>query len=302
MRLFAWTIAVASACCFGSSHAQELTGTLKKIKETGSITLGVRESSIPFSYLDDKQAFRGYSIDLCARITAEIQRRLGLKTLDVKLQPITSATRIPLMTNGTIDLTCGSDANTLDRQKQVAFSYTTFIGNSSFVAKKSSKVNSVNDLKGKTVVSTSGSTDVKQITDLSKERDLGLKVVVGPDHGASFAMMETGRATAFVITDILAASQLANAKNPGDFAITIIDEIPVEPWALMMRKDDPAFKALVDGVLADTFKSGEIKKLYATWFQSPLPTLNVNLGIAMSKKLQNAVAIPNDSGDPKDYK
>lgn len=305
MKLQHWSIlsaaVVAAFTLMAPVRAEQLTGTLKKIKDTGSITLGVRESSVPFSYLDDKQAFRGYSLDICSRVTEAIKKKLGMAKLDVKLQPITSATRIPLMVNETIDLTCGSDANTLERQRQVAFSYAIYVGNEAYVAKKAANIRAVADLKGKTVVSTSGSTDVKLVNDMNRERNLGMKVLVAPDHGASFMMMDTGRANAFIVTDILIASQIASAKNPDEYYMGIVDEMPVEPWALMMRRDDPAFRELVNGVLAGMFSSGEIKTLYTKWFESPLPSINVNLRIPMSQKLQHAIARPNDSGDPKDY-
>jgi glutamate/aspartate transport system substrate-binding protein len=302
MKWNSYVVGLCAGLTLLSASAQELTGTLKKIKETGTITLGVRESSIPFSYLDDKQAFRGYSIDMCSKIVAAVQKQLGLPSLNVKMQPITSATRIPLMVNGTIDITCGSDANTVDRQKQVAFSWTTFVGNEAMVSKKSANINTAQDLKGKTVVSTSGSTDIKHINDLNKARDLGMKVTLGPDHAASFLALETGRADVFIMTDILIASLVANSKAPNDYNIKVVDEMPVEPWALMMRRDDPAFRKVVNDVIAQTFGSGEINQLYAKWFQSPLPYLNINLNIPMSAKLKAVIAKPSDSGDPKDYR
>jgi len=306
LQLHHWGAALAavlaSALLLTSAHADPLTGTLKKIKDTGAITLGVRESSVPFSYLDDKQVYRGYSIDLCKRITEAIQTKLGMQKLDVKFQPITSATRIPLMVNQTIDLTCGSDANTLERQRQVAYSYTIYVGNEAVAARKTANIRTIEDLKGKTVVSTSGTTDIAHINELNQTRRLGMNVLVGPDHGASFMMMDTGRANAFIVTDILIASQIANSKTPDSYVMWNVDEMPVEPWALMMRRDDPAFRNLVNDVLAGMFKSGEMKTLYAKWFESPLPSLGINLRIPMSPKLQHAMATPNASGDPRDYK
>jgi len=302
MKLSKWTIVLLGISILAASaHAQEFVGTLKKIKDSGSISLGVNESSIPFSYLDNKQSYQGYTVDLCMIIAAKIKDRLGLKSLDIKMQPITSSTRIPLIVNGTVDITCGSSANTLERQKQVSFSSTIFIGNSSFVSKKSSKINSLEDLKGKTVVSTSGSSDIKQAADISKDLNLGLNIIVGPDHSNSFLMMETDRAAAFFMTDILVAGLVANSKSPDSYSIHIIDTLPVEAWALIIRRDDPQFKKLVDDALAEKFKSGEINRLYTKWFQSSLPTLNINLNIPMSKKLKAAIANPTDSGDPKHY-
>lgn len=301
MKWNSYLIGLCATLTFVSASAQELTGTLKKIKETGSITLGVRESSIPFSYLDNQQAYRGYSIDLCSQIVRAIQKQLALPTLNVKLQPVTSATRIPLMVNGTIDLTCGSDANTVDRQRQVAFSWTTYVGNEAMVSKKSANINTVADLKGKTVVTTSGSTGPQLINDLNKARDLGMKLAVAPDHAAAFLVMDTGRADAFIMTDILVASLVASSKAPNDYDIKVVEEMPLEPWALMMRRDDPAFRKVVNDVIAETFHTGEINQLYTKWFQSTLPYLNTNLNIPMSRRLKAAIAKPNDSGDPKDY-
>lgn len=284
------------------ARAENLTGTLQKIKETGTITLGVRESSVPFSYLDDKQVYRGYSIDACMKVVEAVKARIGLQTVSVKYQPITSATRIPLMLNQTIDLTCGSDANTPDRQRQVAFSYTTYVGNEAAASLKSSNIRTLDDLRGKTVVTSSGTTDIAHINELNQQDHLGMKLTVASDHAASFMTMSSGRASAFIITDILAASQIANAKNPDDFVMWNIEKMPVEPWALMMRRDDPQFRSLVNGVLADLFKSGEMATMYNKWFNSPLPALGINLRIPMSEKLKHAMAAPNDSGDPKDYK
>lgn len=296
---------LTAACLVGiiplSVAAQDLSGTLKKIKDSGVITLGVRESSIPFSYMDDEQNYQGYSIEICKRITQRIQETLGGDELDVRMLPVTSATRIPLMVNGTIDITCGSDANTLERQKQVAFSYTTYVGHASFVSKKDSGITSIEDLKGKVVASTSGTTDVQLLADLNDEKDLGMSITVGPDHINAFMMMDTGRASAFAMTDILVASLIANARNPDDYSMYLIDALPVEPWSLMLRRDDPQFKELVDGVLGDLFETGEINQLYNTWFESELPSLGINLNIPMSARLEHAIANPTDSGNPDDY-
>ncbi|WP_236109275.1 amino acid ABC transporter substrate-binding protein [Pandoraea fibrosis] len=266
------------------------------------MTLGVRESSVPFSYLDDKQVYRGYSIDACMKIVDAVKAKVGLPNLNVKYQPITSATRIPLMLNQTIDLTCGSDANTLDRQRQVAFSYTLYVGNEAAASLKRSNIRTLDDLRGKTVVTSSGTTDIAHINELNQQDGLGMKLTVAADHAASFMTMSSGRAVAFIITDILAASQIANAKNPDDYVMWNIEKMPVEPWALMMRRNDPQFRALVNDTLADMFKSGQMNALYQKWFESTLPSLGINLRIPMSEKLKHAIAVPNDSGDPKDYK
>jgi glutamate/aspartate transport system substrate-binding protein len=235
--------------------AQELTGTLKKIKETGTITLGHRDTSIPFSYYDDKQQVVGYAIDLCARIVDAIKAKLKMPNLQVKLNPVTSATRIPLMANGTIDLECGSTTNNLERQKQVSFTITHFVTANRLVAKKASNIRKLDDMKGKTIVSTSGTTNMKQITELNAQRNLGMTILPAKDHAEAFLMVETGRAVAFAMDDILLYSLVANAKNPADFAITP-EALSIEPYGIMLRKDDAPFKKVVDTAMINTYKSG----------------------------------------------
>lgn len=293
-------VLIGAGLIAGAAHAQE-SGTLKKIKDSGSITLGVRDSSIPFSYLDDKQSYQGYSIDLCMKAVSAIQKHLGMSQLNVKMNPVTSATRIPLMANGTIDLECGSTTNNLERQKQVAFAPTTFVVGTRFLAKKASNINSINDLKGKSVVSTAGTTSMKLITALNGEKNMGMNLLSAKDHAESFLMVETGRAVAFLMDDILLASLAANSKNPNDYSITK-DIMEVEPYGIMMRRDDPAFKKVVDQAVIDVFKSGEINKIYAKWFQSPIPPKGVNLNWPMSEQLKKVIAKPTDSGDPAVYK
>jgi glutamate/aspartate transport system substrate-binding protein len=279
--------------------AQE--GTLKKIKETGAITLGHRDASIPFSYFDDKQAAIGYAMDLCGKIVDAVKAELKMPNLQVKLNPVTSATRIPLMANGTIDLECGSTTNNLERQKQVAFTITHFVTANRFVSKKAANLKTLNDLKGKTVVSTSGTTNIKQITELNGEKNLGLTILPAKDHAEAFLMVETGRAAAFVMDDILLYSLVANSKNPSEWVISA-DALSVEPYGIMLRKDDPSFKKVVDQAMTKVYKSGEINKIYAKWFLSPVPPKGINLNVPMSAVFKRVVAKPTDSGDPNDYK
>jgi glutamate/aspartate transport system substrate-binding protein len=301
MKLSKLTIAVLiSAGVFASAVQAQETGTLKKIKDTGSITLGVRDSSIPFSYLDDKQSYQGYSIDLCMKVVTAIQKQLGLTALDVKLNPVTSATRIPLMANGTIDLECGSTTNNLERQKQVAFAPTTFVTANRLLAKKSSNINSLADLKGKTLVSTSGTSNLKQVTALNGEKNLGMNIMTAKDHAEAFLMVETGRAVAFAMDDILLASLAASSKSPGDYAITK-EALSVEPYGIMLRREDPAFKKAVDTAIEGVFKSGDINRIYAKWFQSPIPPKGISLNWPLTDQLKAVIAKPTDSGDPAAY-
>ncbi|MEC4721946.1 transporter substrate-binding domain-containing protein [Noviherbaspirillum sp. CPCC 100848] len=284
----------------GAVHAQE-SPTLKKIKDSGTISLGVRDSSIPFSYLDDKQSYQGYSIDLCLKAVSAIQKHLGLTQLNVKMNPVTSATRIPLMANGTIDIECGSTTNNVERQKQVAFAPTTFVSGNRLLAKKTANVNSLDDLKGKTLVSTAGTTSLRQVTALNTEKNLGMNILSAKDHAEAFLMVETGRAVAFLMDDILLASLAATSKSPADYTITR-DALQLEPYGIMLRRDDPGFKKVVDDAIDGVFKSGEINRIYAKWFQSPIPPKGVNLNWPMSEQLKKVIAKPTDSGDPAAYK
>lgn len=288
------------AGAMGTTQAQELTGTLKKVKDTGTLTLGVRDSSIPFSYLDDKQSYQGYSIDLCLKAATAIQKNLGLTALSVKMVPVTSATRIPLIANGTVDIECGSTTNNMERQQQVAFAPTTFVTANRLLSKKSSNIKSLDDMKGKSIVSTSGTSNLKQITTLNAERNLGMNIMTAKDHAEAFLMVETGRAVAFAMDDILLSSLAASSKSPADYAITN-EALSVEPYGLIVRRQDPAFKKVVDGAIENLFKTGEINKIYGKWFQAPIPPKGVNLNVPMSPQLQAVIAKPTDSGEPSAY-
>lgn len=281
-------------------HAEELTGTLAKIKKTGSITLGVRDGSVPFSYLDDKQQYQGYSIDLCMKAVTAVQKQLGLTSLKVIMNPVTSANRIPLMANGTIDLECGSTTNNLERQQQVAFAPTMFVIGSRLLSKKASNIKSLADMKGKTLVATAGTTTLKLMTMLNAQQNLGMNIMIAKDHPESFLMLETGRAVAEANDDILLATQRASSKTPGDYDITM-DALSVEPYGIMMRRDDPQFKQAVDAALTKFYKSDDYPRLYAKWFMSPIPPKNINLSFPMSPQLKAAIEKPTDSGDPTAY-
>ena len=282
------------------ASAEELTGTLKKIKESGVITLGVRDSSIPFSYLDDKQSYQGYSIDLCLKTVLAVQKHLGMSSLKTVLNPVTSATRIPLMANGTIDLECGSTTNNLDRQKQVSFAPTMFVTATRLLAKKSSGIKSIADLKGKTLVSTAGTANLKQVTIMNNEQNLGINIISAKDHAESFLMVETGRAAAFAMDDILLAGLAANSKSPADYEISK-DALSVEPYGIMMRKGDDAFKKVVDAALVNLYTSGDAVKIYNKWFLSPIPPKGINMNFPLTPQLKFVYAHPTDSGDPAAY-
>jgi glutamate/aspartate transport system substrate-binding protein len=291
--------AVAVLSLAAPAIAQE--GTLKKIKDSGAITIGHRDASIPFSYYDDKQQPVGYSMDICAQIVEDVKKELKMPNLKVNYQLVTSANRIPLMANGTIDLECGSTTNNIERQKQVSFTNTHFVTANRWVAKKSSNANSLNDLKGKTIVSTAGTTNIKQITELNTAQNLGMNIISANGHPEAFQMVETGRAVAFVMDDILLYSLAAQSRNPGEWAISK-DALSVEPYGIMLRKDDAAFKKVVDSCTANLYKSGKINAIYEKWFLKPVPPKGINLNVPMSDILKKTFANPTDSGDPAAYK
>ena len=292
------TVGMFAAPLSFQAAAQE--GTLKKIRDSGSITVGHRDASVPFSYYDDKQQPVGYAMDLCHRIVDAVKAELKLQKLDVKYQLVTSANRIPLMANGTIDLECGSTTNNLDRQKQVAFTITHFVTANRWVAKRSSKIGKLEDLKGKTIVSTAGTTNIKQITEINGQKNLGMNIISANGHPEAFQMVETGRAVAFVMDDILLYSLAAQSRNPKDYEISK-EALSVEPYGIMLRRDDPAFKKVVDNAMTQIYKSGQITAIYDKWFQKPVPPKNLNLNVPMSDAFKKVIKNPTDSGDPKDY-
>jgi len=295
-------LALAAALGASQAGAEELTGTLKNIKDTGTITLGYRDSSIPFSYLDDNQKPVGFAMDICYKIVDAVKKELKLDKLEVKLNPVTSATRIPLMANGTIDLECGSTTNNAEREKQVWFTNTHFLTASRYVFKKSSNLKSIDDLKGKTVVSTAGTTNIKQLTEANVARKLNATIVPAKDHAEAFLMVETDRAAAFVMDDILLASLVAGSKNPSDYVISKDAFSTPEPYGIMLRKDDVPFKKVVDAATAALYTSGEGQKLYDKWFMSKIPPKGLNLNTPISPELKAEFAKPSDSPDPASYK
>ncbi len=296
MRRTPLAIALAlTALIAAPAFGQELTGTLKKAKETGSFTIGYRESSIPFSYLDDKQQPVGYAMDLCNKVVEAVKVELKMPALKVNLQPVTSGNRIPQLQAGNIDLECGSTTNSVERQKQVSFGPTYFVINVTAAVKKSSGIKQLADLGGKTISTTSGTTAVPLLKTYEKTKSADIKEIYGKDHAESFLLLSQDRTAAFVMDDILLAGQIANSSNPGDYMI-IGESLRTEPYSMMLRKDDPQFKALVDKTINGVMKSGEINTIYAKWFTSPIPPKNINLNFAPTPALKEAFANPNDKG------
>ena len=297
MKLYRKTLFAVVAAAFAlTANAQDLTGTLKKVKDTGTITLGYRESSIPFSYLDDKQQPIGYAMDLCMKVVDAVKAELKMPNLKVNLQPVTSGNRIPQLQAGNIDLECGSTTNSVDRQKQVAFGPTYFIINVTAAVKKDSGIKSLADLNGKTISTTAGTTSVPLLKKYDKTKNADIKSIDAKDHAESFLLMSQGRTSAFVMDDILLAGLIANSPNPGDYVILKGESLRTEPYSMMLRRDDPQFKALVDKTIGGAMKSGEVDKIYSKWFLSPIPPKNVNLSFEEPQALREAFKNPNDKG------
>ncbi|HET6720096.1 MAG TPA: transporter substrate-binding domain-containing protein [Rhodocyclaceae bacterium] len=292
-RIAALTFTLCAALGTTLAHAQP-KDTLSKVKETGTITMGIRESSIPLSYLNDQQQPIGYHVEICNRIIDAVKKQVGNPNLKIAHQPVTSQNRIPLVTNGTVDLECGSTTNNEARQKQVAFAPTTFVTNVRMAVKKASGIKSLSQLDGKPVATTTGTTSVQLMRAHEKGKTINFKEVYGKDHADSFLMLETDRAVAFVMDDNLLAGLMVTSKNPNDYAI-VGEVLNIEPIAIMLRKDDPAFKKLVDDTVGALMKSGEIDKLYQKWFMSPIPPKQVNLNFAMSDTLKELIKKPSDA-------
>ncbi|TPQ41752.1 amino acid ABC transporter substrate-binding protein [Burkholderia ubonensis] len=284
---------IAALCAFASgAHAQE-TGTLKKIKDTGVIALGHRESSIPFSYYDQNQQVVGYSRDFQMKVVDAVKKKLNLPNLQVKNIPVTSQNRIPLVQNGTVDIECGSTTNNLERQQQAAFSDTIFVIGTRLMTKKDSGVKDFADLKGKTVVTTAGTTSERLLRKMNNDKQLGMSIISAKDHGDSFNTLESGRAVAFMMDDALLAGERAKAKQPGEWVIVGTPQSE-EAYGCMMRKGDTDFKKVVDDAISQVEKSGEAAKIYAKWFENPIPPKGLNLNFPLSDSMKKLYANPND--------
>ena len=292
--------ALALLSCTATATFADPGGALKKFKDNGTLTIGYRESSIPFSYLDDKAQPVGYSLELCGRIVDAIRSRIGAPALQVKYQSVTSQNRIPLVVNGTVDLECGSTVNNVERQQQVAFSLTTFVVATRFVGFKSANLKTLDDLRGKTVAVTTGTNTMKRVRELDTARKLNLNILAGKDHADSLLLVATGRAAAFFEDDILLTGLVAAAPNAADYALST-EGYSVDPYAIMFAKDDPALKKVVDDALAALFKSGDAARIYDKWFLKAIPPKGITLNFPMGAALKKAIAAPTDSADPARY-
>ena len=288
-HLLAIAITVLAA---GTAFAQA-NDTLAKIKSSGAVTMGVRESSGALAYTLGDGKYVGFHTEMAERILADIQKQLGLAKLDIKRQPVTSQNRVPLVTNGTVDLECGSTTNNASRAKDVAFAITTYVEEVRIATKANSGIQSIKDLNGKTVATTTGTTSVQTLRKNERAGGIDFKEVLGKDHADSFLLLETGRADAFVMDGSILAGNISKSKNPADYKI-VGEVLSVEPIACMLRKDDPAFKKAVDDSIKRQIADGSLAKLYDKWFIQPIPPTNTPVGLPMSEATKNAWAHPND--------
>lgn len=290
--LLALTLAVGLSSA--ALQAEELTGTLKKIKESGTITLGHRDSSIPFSYYgDNSRKPMGYSHDLQLKAVEAIKNHLGMDKINVRYNLVTSQTRIPLVQNGTVDLECGSTTNNVERQRQTAFTVGIFEVGTRLLTKKDSGINDFPDLKGKNVVTTAGTTSERLLKKMNAENNMGMNIITAKDHGESFLMLETGRASAFMMDDALLYGEMAKARKPDEWHVVGTPQ-SFEIYGCMLRKGDEPFKKVVDDALIATYQSGEIDDIYAKWFTQPIPPKGLNLNFPMSDELKQLIAHPTD--------
>jgi len=283
-------LALAAILAFGAAHAED---TLKKIKDSASITLGARESSGALAYTLGDGKYVGFHTEMAERVAKDLQKQLGLAKLDVKFQPVTSQNRIPLVQNGTVDLECGSTTNNATRQKDVSFAMTTYVEEVRIAVKANSGITSIKDLTGKTVATTTGTTSVQTLRKHERANGVDFKELFGKDHADSFLLLESGRADAFVMDGQILAGNISKSKAPADYKI-VGEVLSVEPIACMMRKDDPAFKKAVDDSIKGMVKSGDLAKLYDKWFLQPIPPTNTKVGLPMSEATKAAWANPND--------
>lgn len=283
------TAALLAAGIAASAQAD----TLKKVADSGKLALAYRESSVPFSYVEGAGKPIGFSMDIASAVVQEIKKRSGKPVLEIEYIPVTSQNRIPLLMNGTIDLECGSTTNNSTRGKDVAFAINHFYTGTRLLAKKTSKIRNYADLENKTVASTTGTTNSQVMRKYNADKKLNMQIILGKDHADSMLLVEGDRAVAFAMDDILLFGLMANAKNPAEWEV-VGDSLQVEPYACMLRKDDPKFKALVDGVITGMMKSGEFDRLYKKWFTSPIPPKNINLNLPMSAQLRDSLKAPSD--------
>lgn len=295
MKKMKFVLAACTVAMSFAALAQSDGETLKKIKETGTITLGIREASIPFSYLDDKQQPIGYSVDICLKVVESVKKQLAMPAVKVEYQPVNSSNRVALIQNGRIDVECASSSNLVERQKLVAFSLTHFVSNVRAMVRADSAYTKLSGLSGKPIALITGMTAIPILQKYATDNNIAFERVFAKDVAEAFLLFQTKRAEAFVFDDVLLAAMAANTGDAKAFRI-LDDTLRSEPNALILRKDDPGFKKVVDDTILAMIKSGEMDKLYDKWFLKPIAPKNINLNFPMSKELKAALARPNDEG------
>lgn len=293
--LLAFTLVASSAA------GDELSGTLQKVKETKKITLGYQEASVPFSYLDDNQRPIGFALDICLKIVDAVKRQLGAPDIAVDYLPVTSSNRIPLMVNGTIDLHCSATTNSADRQKQVTFTNTHFLSATRFATKKLSNINTIDDLRGRSVTAVAGSVNLTQLIKVNADRKLGISILPAKDQAEAFLLLETDRVQAYALDDVQLAVAIARSKEPAAYMISTETLSKPEPYGIMLRREDAPFRAVADRATAELYRSKEIDVMYRKWLESPTPPNGINYNVPMSPALRNAFANPSASYDPDVY-
>lgn len=299
-RILAHSISMLTLVSLSAGAAQ-LDGTLAKIAESGQITVGHRDGAVPFSYYNDEQKPIGYAMDICNAVVEAVKVKIGKPDLTVNTMPVTGTTRIPLLANGTIDMECGTTTNNAERQKQVAFSTTYFVAAVRILSKNAEPVDSLDQLKGKTIVTLSGTTSVNIVNYVNNLQKLNMTILSAKDLAEGMLTLETGRAVAMVYDDVSLAGARATAKAPGDYRISA-QQLSVEPYGIMLRKNDGQFKALVDNTIQGLYQSGAINAIYDKWFTQPIPPRNVNMNLPMSEQLKKAIAHPTDDANPDVYR
>lgn len=286
-------LAISIIGLFSAPAAFAQQSTLDKMRSSGAATMGVRESSGALSYTLGDGKYAGFHVEICNTVLRDIQKQLNIKTLDIKYSPVTSQNRIPLLQNGTVDIECGSTTNNATRQKDVAFAVTTYVEEIRIAVKANSGITSLNQLNGRKVATTTGTTSVQLLRKHERATGVNFEEIFGKDHSDSFLLLESGRADAFVMDGSILAGNIANARNPGDYRI-VGEVIAVEPIAIMMRKDDPSFKKAVDESIIKMMKDGTLTKLWDKWFMQPIPPKNARVGLALSDSTKQAWSSPND--------
>jgi glutamate/aspartate transport system substrate-binding protein len=293
---------LAALLSVAETHAAPDGPSLTRIRQTGVVVMGYRPASLPFAYLDAQLKPVGYTVELCERVIDALRSKLQLPELEVQRVAVASATRLPLIANGTLDLECGITTNTAERARSQAFSVTIFVAETRLMTRGGERAQSLADLRGKTVASTIGTTSIQHLHKVNEQQNLGIRILGGLDDPEAFQLLRSGRAAAFLMDDVLQRSLLAQAGS--DRADYVISDraLTVEPYAIGMNRDDPAFKALVDEVLTGLYRSGEIQTIYRRWFESPLPSSGINLRLPMSASFKRVVANPTDTPDPEHYR